>query len=186
MTPALDEARNGCTSLVALGVMAEPETLAMDEKILALSVVSSAAPMVQLIATVMEIDASAPRLAGELARELDGRLATVMVPVSHERTDELRARPKEVHRRTELPVVIQDYPAPTGVRIPVAELIDAIAGLDFIEAIKCECAPTFSRIRALRSATGGPTRGTTHPCTETRGDTRDDCQQLTARRRVGP
>jgi 4-hydroxy-tetrahydrodipicolinate synthase len=146
-------ARNGCTSLVALGVVAEPETLSMDEKILVLSVVSSAAPTVPVIATVMEIDSSAPCLASDLARELDGRLAAVMVPVSHERGDELRARLKEVHRRTGLPVVIQDYPAPTGVRIPLPELIGAIDGLDFIDAIKCECAPTFSRIRALRPAT---------------------------------
>ena len=145
--------RNGCTSLVGLGVVAEPATLSMDEKILALSVVNSASPSVQLIATVMQIDASAPRVAGDLSRELDGRLAAVMVPVSHDSGDELRARLIEVHRRTGLPVVIQDYPAPTGVHIPMPELIRAIDGLDFVDAIKCECTPTFSRIRALRSAT---------------------------------
>lgn len=145
--------RSGCTSLVALGVVAEPGTLSMDEKILALSVVSSAAPSVPLIATVMEIGPAAPRVADDLARELDGRLAAVMVPVSHDRGDKLRARLKEVHRRTELPVVIQDYPAPTGVRIPLPELIGAIDGLDFIDSIKCECPPTFGRIRALHPAT---------------------------------
>lgn len=142
----------GCTSLVCLGVLAEPASLSATEKIEVLAAVSEEAGSAPVVATVMSLDRTA---AVEEAREftdtLEGRISAIMVPVSHSDDHTFRENLRAVHAASGLPLIIQDLPKATGVRIETAALIKAVDGLEFVQAIKCEAEPTFERIRHLAS-----------------------------------
>lgn len=140
----------GMTGVIALGVIAEPDTLSLDEKRSVLDTVTSAAGEAPVLATVMSSDPA--RRAAELATvaELGDRIAGLMVPVTSDEAPTLRDDLETAHARTGLPLVIQDYPAPTGIRIDAEALVEALAGLRFVQGVKCEAAPTFARIRLLR------------------------------------
>ncbi|MFB9857153.1 dihydrodipicolinate synthase family protein [Paenarthrobacter aurescens] len=142
----------GCTTLVGLGVIAEPSSLSMTEKLLSMEAIAGAAGQVPVVATVMSLGSSEALLeAGQLARALPRELSAIMVPVTSSDPRIFRSNLIDVHHITGLPILIQDLPRATGIRISAEDLAVAVAGLDFIEAIKCEAEPTFARIQYLAS-----------------------------------
>jgi 4-hydroxy-tetrahydrodipicolinate synthase len=52
----------------------------------------------------------------------------------------------------ELPIVIQDYPAGSGVVVTVAELATVAAGQPLVVGVKAEAPPTSGRIASLRTS----------------------------------
>ncbi|WP_128641106.1 dihydrodipicolinate synthase family protein [Rhodococcus opacus] len=144
----------GCSGLIALGVIAEPDSLSLAEKSQALAViVDSAGPAPVIVATMNRNPADAANELAILTAEFDGRLHAVMVPVLSSDPVELRRTLVTTHSITQLPVLLQDLPAATGVTIAIDYLQQAVTGLDFLYGIKCECPPTFWRIRRLREVT---------------------------------
>lgn len=142
----------GCTGSIALGVIAEPASLSLDEKMTVLDVVISASEGAPVIATVMSLD---PVVAADEATALGTRfgtsLAGVMIPVRSHDADVVRRSIVDTHGLSNLPVMVQDLPSATGVRIDIDDLVGALAGLgSSLMAVKAEGPPTFSRIRRLR------------------------------------
>lgn len=144
----------GCTSLVGLGVIAEPASLNMGEKIMAMEAIAGSAQGVPVVASVMILGcAEALTEARQLTSALPGKLSAIMVPVSSSDPRQFRDVLRAVHKATGLPVIVQDLPRATGIRISVEDLADTLSGLDFIQAVKCESEPTFTRINFLASRT---------------------------------
>lgn len=144
----------GCTDLVALGVIAEPDCLTPQERLEVLDVLLGASLNVPVIAGVLGMDFNvAVREASAFGSEFGGSLSALMVPVSVSDAGELRRRLITLHRASGLPLVIQDLPRSTGVSIGTKDLLATLDGLDFIQAIKCESMPTFTRIRQLSAST---------------------------------
>lgn len=142
---------DGATGLVALGVIAEPESLSDAERACVLQTILAAADGTPVLATVMDLDEQArARQLEALAAQGDRRdLVGVMVPVSSADSSVLRRHLQQAHMTTGLPLVVQDYPAATGIAIDVEVLADAVADLPYLQALKCEAAPTFARIHRL-------------------------------------
>ena len=144
----------GCTTLVGLGVIAEPGSLSMREKLLSMEVIANAAGKIPVVGSVMSVSESEALLeAGQLARALRGQLSAIMVPVTSSEFATFRDHLLGVHRATGLPILVQDLPRATGVRISAEDLSTAVAGLDFIAGIKCEAEPTFATIQHLAATT---------------------------------
>lgn len=145
--------RAGCDRLIGLGVIAEPRSLSLEEKLSVIEVLlATGAPVV---ATVMagpdEGGAAEVRV---LARTFGSRLAGLMVPILSSDAEAARRQLCEAATASGLPIVVQDYPAATGVSIEIEELTRALRGLDAVVSVKEEAGPTFARIRFLRSETG--------------------------------
>jgi 4-hydroxy-tetrahydrodipicolinate synthase len=138
--------------LIALGVIAEPASLSVDEKRAVLDTVIGAAGGAPVVATVMSLDL--PTAAAEieiLTSEFAPSLAAVMIPVVSTDGAIVRRSITDAHRLSGLPVLLQDLPSATGTYIEIDELIAAVRGLgDAVSAVKCEAAPSFWRIRRLR------------------------------------
>lgn len=139
----------GCTGLVMLGVIGEPATLTLQEKV---TVVGTAlmAVDVPVHAGVMSAD---PRVRHEEAAALEAALgdalAGYLVPVTTPDPLQLRDELRQFCDRFGKPVVVQDYPAFSGVHMPVDALALALAGSPGVLAVKCEAQPTAERIREL-------------------------------------
>lgn len=146
-------AERGCSQLVALGVIAEPASLSQEEKLESLDILlhSTRSP---IIASVLDVDYKVARKeAAAFSSEFGHGLSALMVSVSAGEAAELRRRLLGLHAASGLPLVVQDLPRSTGITISAPELLAAIDGLDFIQAIKCESMPTFSRIHQLSQGT---------------------------------
>lgn len=146
-------AARGCTSLIALGVIAEPAALSMKEKLAVLETIAdTAGDGIGLTASVMHGPDRADE-ARTFCRRLRESISSIMVPVSSSDPLCLRAELAAVHDATDLPLIIQDYPAASGVTITVDDLVRAMEGLPYVTAVKCEAAPTFWRMRQLADRT---------------------------------
>jgi 4-hydroxy-tetrahydrodipicolinate synthase len=148
--------RRGCTGSIALGVIAEPASLSLAEKMTVLDAVLGASAGAPVIATVMSLDRKvAEDEVSALVARFGTSLAGVMIPVRSTDPDVVRRSVIDTHRLSHLPVVVQDLPSATGVRIDIDDLVGALAGLgSSLMAVKAEAPPTFSRIRRLREDLG--------------------------------
>jgi 4-hydroxy-tetrahydrodipicolinate synthase len=147
-------AADGCEGFIALGVIAEPATLTASERIGILESLRDGTDA-PVVAAVMSLDeAAAAAEAEHLWRQTGSRLDGLMVPVSTPDGGALRTRLRDLHRRTGARLVLQDLPQATGIAIDVHVLADALDGLDFVDAVKCECPPTFTRIAVLAERDG--------------------------------
>ncbi|MER7282649.1 dihydrodipicolinate synthase family protein [Dactylosporangium sp. NPDC000244] len=139
----------GCGALVVLGVIGEPDTLDAAEKhqVVRTALESGDVPV---YAGLMTAD---PRRrladAAALNRAFGRDIAGYLVPVDTPNAAMLAGRLCELQRVVQRPLVVQDYPASTGVSIAVPDLVRAVRDCPEVTAIKCEAAPTFDRIRAL-------------------------------------
>jgi 4-hydroxy-tetrahydrodipicolinate synthase len=140
----------GVTGLVALAVIAEPDALSTTERAAVLDTVLDAAAGRPVVATVMAL--AAPDVQHELRHVIGprtSRLAGLMLPVHSPDPRAVTARLDAAHRRTGLPVWVQDYPGPTGVHIDLDDLLVALGSSPAVAGVKCEAAPTFVRIHRL-------------------------------------
>ena len=140
----------GCSAVVALGVIGEPAALTEAERCAVVETVVATGTDVH-VATMVGARSERLREAEALAHRFGDRIAGFLVPTTTCDPQELRTEVEQLHARTGRPVVLQDYPASSGVRIEVEDLVRAVSGLPGVAAIKCESAPTFARIRRLRA-----------------------------------
>lgn len=146
-------AADGCTALIGLGVIAEPDQLAEPERIAIVETLLGAGIPTYATVSAAGEDAGASE-ASRLSSEFRGALTGLMVPVTRPTAHGFRADLQAIADASDLPLIVQDYPQPTKVHIEVDELLAAIDLVPSVVAVKEEGMPTVGRIRALRDATG--------------------------------
>lgn len=143
----------GMHGLVALGVIAEPAALSRTERAHALDTILAQAGGRPVVATVMSLDPA--ERATELRKVIVPRsrhLTGLMLPVPSPDPQVVATELRQAALETGLPVWVQDYPGPTGIKIGLDDLLTALAEVDAVAAVKCEAAPTFLRIHRLAAA----------------------------------
>ncbi|MBK1787211.1 dihydrodipicolinate synthase family protein [Prauserella cavernicola] len=139
----------GCRAVVVLGVIGEPGALGHHER---LTVVETALATGAEVHVATMAATRAERLAEvtTLAERFGDRITGYLVPITTSSPQELRDEAEDLYAAGGRAIVLQDYPASSGVRIAVDDLARAVAGASHVAAIKCEAPPTFGRIRRLR------------------------------------
>ena len=149
----------GVTGLTVLGVFGEAAQLSSSERHEVLEAVADSVELPLVVgATAL---GTAPVIEeGLLAAEAVGnRIAGLMVQVNSPRPDVLTAHLRAVHEATGLPIVVQDYPAISGVTIAADVLAAVLADLPFIAAVKAEAPPTPPAIATLTARLDVPVFG---------------------------
>ncbi len=146
--------RTGVTGLTVLGVFGEAAQLSATERGDVLSTVTDCVGLPLVVgvtslgtAPAIEEIRAAQQVAGE-------RLAAAMVQVNTARPETLARHLEAVYGATGVGLVVQDYPAASGVRIPAAVLTSALRELPFVVAVKAEASPTTVTVAALSDLPG--------------------------------
>jgi len=149
----------GVAGLTVLGVFGEAAKLTRDERRAVLRTVAAAVDLPMVVGTTST--ATGPVVEEvELIRDaLGGPPAAAMVQVNAADPEVLAGHLTAVHQTTGVPVVAQDYPVTTGIRIPTGALITALSGTPGIAAVKAEAPPTPPAVAALTAALDVPVFG---------------------------
>jgi 4-hydroxy-tetrahydrodipicolinate synthase len=145
----------GIDGLTAMGVMAEPGSLSVDERETALqSIFDAAAGRVPIAVgcsgpTVGSVTAMASQ-----ARRLGAVAAMVAPPTLLRNIDLLPDFYRAVGSAAGLPLIVQDEPAATGVTVPVSILVGCLAA-SAARTVKLEDPPTPPKIGRLLAADPG-------------------------------
>lgn len=155
--------RLGASGVVALGVFGEAAKLDADERRVVVRTAIEAAGDLPLVVGIAGL-ATAPvvaqaRAAADTAGEAGGALAGLMVQVNDTDPDVVAAHLRAVHEATGCGIVVQDYPATSGVRIASSTLLDVVDRAPAVVAIKAESPPTPLAITELVRGTRAPVFG---------------------------
>ena len=146
--------------VVALGVFGEADALSRAEQQQVVRTVTGSSDLPVVLGLSARTTAAAVDQA-EACLEVARRApVALMVQVSSPRADVLVEHFSSVHEATGLPVVVQDYPAVSGVTVTPDVLVDVVrtcAG--FVAAVRAESAPTPPGIATLTTAVGAPVFG---------------------------
>ncbi|GAA1141916.1 dihydrodipicolinate synthase family protein [Ornithinicoccus hortensis] len=149
----------GADGVVALGVFGEAASLSLAEQREVARTVASAADGLPLVLGVAGRSTAVALEQAENALAGADREAALMVLITSGRPDVLQAHLDALYAGTGAPVVLQDYPATSGVQLAAAALGDLVAANPQIVAIKAEAAPTPPGIAAMVERTGVPVFG---------------------------
>lgn len=150
----------GVTGLVVLGVTGEAARLSLDEQALVARVVAKEAKGVPLVLGLTSSEPVAAAATAALLQEATGRRdAAFMLQITTPDPVQLARDVAEIHRLTGSHIVLQDYPANTGVSITVESLSQVLDRCHGIDAVKWEAPPTAVAIRALTAGTTVPVYG---------------------------
>lgn len=149
----------GAVGLTVLGVFGEAASLSIAEKALVLETAAGASPL-PVVAGVTAL-ATRPAIDEALAARdaLGERLEAVMVQVNSAEPDVLAGHLEGIHRATGAAVVVQDYPAASGVTIPAKVLAAVVRRCPFVAAVKAEAPPTALGIARLTAELDVPVFG---------------------------
>lgn len=149
----------GVAGLTVLGVFGEAARLTRDERRAVLRTVAGAVDLPMVVGTTST--ATGPVVEEvELIRDaLGAPPAAAMVQVNTADPVVLAAHLTAVHEATGVPVVVQDYPVATGVRIGAAALGAALTSVPGLAAVKAEGPPTPLAVAALTGALDVPVFG---------------------------
>jgi 4-hydroxy-tetrahydrodipicolinate synthase len=149
----------GVTGLTVLGVFGEAAQLSSTERRDVLEAVADSVEL-PLVVGATSLGTAPVIEEGLLAVEAVGdRIAALMVQVNSPRPDVLVPHLRAVHEATGLPIVVQDYPAISGVTVPADVLAGALADLSFVAAVKAEAPPTPPAIATLTARLDVPVFG---------------------------
>jgi len=151
--------RIGVTGLTVLGVFGEAAQLSSPERLDVLHAVADAVALPLVVGATSLGTAPVIEEALLAAEAVGSRVAAVMVQVNSPRPAVLRAHLKNVHEATGMSVVVQDYPAISGVSIAADVLADALEDLPFVAAVKAEAPPTPPAIATLAARLDVPVFG---------------------------
>ena len=149
----------GVAGLTVLGVFGEAAQLSTEER---RAVLETVADTVELPLVVGATSLGTAPVIEEvrLAREVVGdRLVGAMVQVNSANPETLSRHLRAINEATDAGVVVQDYPAVSGVSITSEALIAAIRPLSFVVAVKAEAPPTTVSVAALSAALDVPIFG---------------------------
>ena len=150
----------GVDGLTVLGVFGESAQLSNAERRQVLEVVADARGDLPLVVGVNAL-ATAPALeeienVGELVRRTG---AAVMVQVNSADPQVLAAHLRRLHAATGVSMVVQDYPAASGVRIATRELAAVVADTAGVVAVKSESSPSPPAVATLTATVRVPVFG---------------------------
>lgn len=152
--------RLGATGVVALGVFGEAASLSRYEQGAILSTVVGASQGMPVVAGLSARDTTtAAAQARVLSDAADGVLAAVMAQVNTADPIALRRHLETLHEVGGVPIVVQDYPAISGITIQPATLARVIDQCSFVAAVKCESPPTAAAISVLARSVKVPLFG---------------------------
>ncbi|WP_332603184.1 dihydrodipicolinate synthase family protein [Arthrobacter sp. S2(2024)] len=149
----------GATGLTVLGVFGEAASLTLSERALVLETVSNATSLPQVVGvTALSTQAAIDEILA--AQAVSGmRFAAAMIQVNSSIPKVVTDHLQTIRRDTGAAIVLQDYPAATGVTIKPADLIDVVKACDFIAAVKAENAPTSAAISTISPQIEAPIFG---------------------------
>ena len=149
------ELKAGVAGLTILGIMGEAHKLADEERRRVVQVVMD--QVNRRVPVVVGTSHSGAEMAGRLSREAEeaGAAAVMVAPSPFAKTAEaLRDYYATVARAVQIPIVLQDEPATTGVLMPASLIVQLVRAVDRIPYVKLEEPPTpvkVSQIRRLAS-----------------------------------
>lgn len=147
------------TGLTVLGVFGEAAQLSTDERRTVLETVVATVRL-PLVVGITSLGTAPTIEEVHHAKDAVGdRLAGAMVQVNSPNPEVLAKHLHAVHEATGAPIVVQDYPAASGVHISAEALVTAIRDLEFVVAVKAEAPPTPIAVAALTAALHLPVFG---------------------------
>jgi 4-hydroxy-tetrahydrodipicolinate synthase len=146
-TAALAEANllAGAAGLTVLGVMGEAAELAPDERRLVVEAVRRVSRSRPMVVGVTGDDAGQVRDRSAIA--VAGGASALMVSPSPGTTLGVAV---DAAATAGVPVIVQDYPAASGVRLTAEDIASVAAGRRIVAGAKIEAPPTSGKIAALR------------------------------------
>lgn len=155
-----DHLSAGVAGLVVLGVTGEASRLSVDEQAQVAGVVAREARGVPLVIGLTSLEPGVAACTATRLQEATGRPEAVfMVQVNTPDPEQLARGLAEIHHATGSHLVLQDYPANTGVSVTSESLGEVLDRCDYIDAVKSETPPTPVAIHALTSRTSVPVYG---------------------------
>jgi 4-hydroxy-tetrahydrodipicolinate synthase len=149
----------GATGLTVLGVFGEAARLTPAERLTVVkTVVASGDLPVVIGVSALELEEVCAEAANVLP-SVGSRLAGLMVQVNSSDPGALSKHLSEVAHRTERPLVVQDYPVITGIRIATADLVTAVRNSPSVVAVKSESAPSPPAVAELVAGLDVPVFG---------------------------
>lgn len=149
----------GADGVVALGVFGEAATLTMSEQRAVARTVAEAVDGLPLVlglaarSTAVAIEAATTILEGA------GVPAALMVQIHSTDTAVVVAHLEGLHAATGAPLVLQDYPLVSGVRMSAGQVLEVVQALPCIAAVKAEAPPTPPAIARLTESSDVPVFG---------------------------
>ncbi|WP_030484839.1 dihydrodipicolinate synthase family protein [Nocardioides aequoreus] len=149
----------GADGVVALGVFGEAEQLSLEEQRDVVRTVSGGG-----LPFVLGLSARSTAGAVDQARACVAASArapqALMVQVSSPRADVLVDHFAAVHAATDLPVVVQDYPAVSHVTVTPEVLVEVVGRCaPYVAAVKAESTPVSPAVATLAEAVDAPVFG---------------------------
>lgn len=149
-------AKTGVHGIAVLGVQGEVQKLDDAERIAIVETVAEAAAAADLALTV-GVSHGGAKVAARFARQAEeaGAAAVMLAPPPLVATGPgLLTFFQQVADAVNIPIILQDYPQATGVVMPLPFLVEVAERVPNVSAIKCEDAPTPSKIAAIQQAVG--------------------------------
>lgn len=162
-TPALDVDKNslfeltshfekiGATGVVALGVFGEGASLGANEQVEVIKTVTSATSLPVIVGISERTTVPAIEQALRAKDVAADSLRAVMVQVNSPQSKGLITHLQRIYEATNVPVLLQDYPVVSGVKISVASTLEVLEACPFIIGLKSESPPTAQVIAELRA-----------------------------------
>lgn len=148
------------TGLVVLGVFGEGASLDTVEQAIVVRTVAAEATGIPLVVGLSARSTAMAIEQGRTAASAAGpALAALMVQANSAAPPVLAAHLNAIHAATGAGLVLQDYPAASGVHISPAQILAVLALCPAIVAIKSEAPPTAAAIAELTAATTIPVFG---------------------------
>jgi len=150
----------GATGLTVLGVFGEAARLSPDERRTVAETVVASADRLPLVVGIsaFELDEVCEEAANVIP-VVGGRLAGLMVQVNSSDPVALSDHLNAVAEHTDRPIVVQDYPVITGIRITTTDLISAVRNVPAAVAVKSESSPSPPAVAELAAALDVPIFG---------------------------
>jgi 4-hydroxy-tetrahydrodipicolinate synthase len=145
----------GATGVTALGVFGEAARLSSKEREAVLEVVGESTTLPVVVGLTSLATEPCIEEASTASSILGSRVAAVMVQVSSTSREVLRTHLRAIHEAASVPVLVQDYPVVSGVRVDPATLAEALGDLPFVAAVKAESPPVSVAVAGLASRLPG-------------------------------
>ncbi len=142
----------GAVGLTVLGVFGEAAALSLDERQVVLETVADASDL-PLVVGVTAL--TTRQVLDEIvaARSVvEDRIRAFMIQVNSANSAVVTEHLQAIHRATGVNIVLQDYPAASGVSISTSALIDVVQRCQFVLAVKAEAPPTSVAIGEITRA----------------------------------
>lgn len=145
--------------MTVLGVFGEAADLTPQERRRIVELVHERAPDTALVAGVTSLETDAAVAEIRNVADVGGAaIDSYLVQVSSADPDEVIGHFRRINEATGARIVVQDYPAISGVHVSQESLLDIVRALPFVSAVKLESTPTPAKV-AFLTAGGAPVFG---------------------------